>query len=159
MPAAWSPIDLVTALDGRVAHSTTYKYLAGTHAANPPESILQAFADVLPQASVVELRLAAGQQPGLEEPWRPPDAANRLSLEQRRALDNLIYAMVSEADRANERAAQAAARFGSDTTLDDVKTYVEQLKAHGGSQAVVEGLEGFLTTSSASDTTSNASSE
>ena len=61
LPHGWNKPRLVDALDGRLDRATVYKYLAGKHPQHPSESVLQAFAEVLPQASVVELRAAAGQ--------------------------------------------------------------------------------------------------
>jgi hypothetical protein len=98
LPHGWNKPRLVDALDGRLDRATVYKYLAGKHPQHPSESVLQAFAEVLPQASVVELRAAAGQAAGVEEPWTPPVEANRLTMAQRQALEAFIKATVASND-------------------------------------------------------------
>jgi hypothetical protein len=98
LPTGWNKPKLVDALDGRLDRATVYKYLAGKHPRQPSESVLQAFAEVLPTASVVELRAAAGQALGAEEPWIPPAEANRLTMAQRQALEAFIKATVASND-------------------------------------------------------------
>lgn len=98
LPTGWNKPRLVDALDGRLDRATVYKYLAGKHPRQPSESVLQAFAEVLPTASVVELRAAAGQALGVEEPWIPPVEANRLTMAQRQALEAFIKATVASND-------------------------------------------------------------
>jgi hypothetical protein len=98
LPHGWNKPKLVDALEGRLDRATVYKYLAGKHPRQPSESVLQAFAEVLPDASVVELRAAAGQALGVEEPWIPPVEANRLTLAQRQALEAFIKATVASND-------------------------------------------------------------
>jgi hypothetical protein len=94
IPATWRKADVVEALHGRVDRGTVYKYLAGSHAANPPEAVLQAFADVLPDANIVELRAAVRVPLGIDTAWQPPAEANRLNAKQRQALDLFIKASV-----------------------------------------------------------------
>lgn len=98
LPSGWNKPKLVDALEGRLDRATVYKYLAGKHPRQPSESVLQAFAEVLPDASVVELRAAAGQALGVEEPWIPPVEANRLTMAQRQALEAFIKATVASND-------------------------------------------------------------
>ncbi|MGI8668116.1 MAG: hypothetical protein ACR2N4_19150 [Jatrophihabitans sp.] len=94
LPLGWQKPQLVDALTGKLDRATVYKYLAGNHPKNPHDSVLAAFASVLPNASVVQLRAAANQPAGVEEPWIPPAEANRLTHAQRRALEALIKTMV-----------------------------------------------------------------
>lgn len=100
LPAGWQKTQLVEALNGRLDRATVYKYLAGNHPQNPQDSVLQAFAEVLPGATVVGLRAAANQPVGIEEPWIPPIEANRLTLAQRRALEAFIKATVASTEAA-----------------------------------------------------------
>ncbi len=86
--------DVVEALHGRIDRGTVYKYLAGNHSSNPPEPVLQAFADVLPDANIVELRAAVRVPLGTDTAWVPPPEANRLSAKQRLALELFIKASV-----------------------------------------------------------------
>jgi hypothetical protein len=92
--AGWRKTDVVDALHGRIDRGTVYRYLNGTHAASPPESALQAFADVLPAANIVELRAAVRVPLGTDTPWVPVPEANRLNSKQRQALDLFIKASV-----------------------------------------------------------------
>jgi len=107
LPNGWNKPRLVDALDGRLDRATVYKYLAGKHPRQPSESVLQAFASVLPGASVVELRAAAGQAHGVEEPWIPPAEANRLTMAQRQALEAFIKATVAANDAVVQEAEAA----------------------------------------------------
>lgn len=95
LPDGWQKPNLVEALSGNLDRATVYKYLAGNHPLNPNDSVLAAFATVLPGVSLVELRAAANQPVGAEEPWIPPIEANRLTPPQRRALEALIKTMVA----------------------------------------------------------------
>jgi hypothetical protein len=98
IPPTWRKPQVVEALHGVIDRATVYKYLAGNHPRNPPEAVLQAFARVLPGASVVELRAAARVPIGAEAPWVPTVEANRLNAGQRQALDLFIKATVGSAD-------------------------------------------------------------
>ncbi|HEU5270363.1 MAG TPA: hypothetical protein VFU36_10615 [Jatrophihabitans sp.] len=94
LPAGWTKRDLIAALAADLDRTTVYRYLAGNHSQAPPEYVLQAFARALPDASLVELRAAAGVAAGMEEPWVPPLEANRLNHGQRSALEAFIRATV-----------------------------------------------------------------
>jgi transcriptional regulator with XRE-family HTH domain len=75
-----------------INHDTAARYLRGDHG-RPDEETLRAFAHVLP-VRLSELR-AAAQLPAEEtEPYRPPVEASRLSRRQRRAVDEIIRAML-----------------------------------------------------------------
>jgi len=75
-----------------INHDTAARYLRGDHG-RPDEETLRAFAHVLP-VRLSELR-AAAQLPAEEtEPYRPQAEASRLSRRQRRAVDEIIRAML-----------------------------------------------------------------
>jgi transcriptional regulator with XRE-family HTH domain len=75
-----------------INHDTAARYLRGDHG-RPDEQTLRAFAHVLP-VRLAELRTAA-QLPAEEtEPYQPPAEASRLSRRQRRAVDEIIRAML-----------------------------------------------------------------
>ena len=102
LPDGWQKPQLVEALSGTLDRATVYRYLAGSHPRSPAESVLEAFAKVLPGVTVVELRAAAHLSTGAEEPWVPPVEANRLSYAQRRALESFIKATVGAVDDTEE---------------------------------------------------------
>jgi hypothetical protein len=109
LPNGWQKPQLVDALSGRLDRATVYKYLAGSHPQNPHDGVLQAFASVLPGVTVVQLRAAANQPVGVEQPWVPPVEANRLTMPQRRALDAFIKATVAASELLPADAAAAVA--------------------------------------------------
>ncbi|HEX2905182.1 MAG TPA: hypothetical protein VHO01_17150 [Jatrophihabitans sp.] len=176
LPQGWNKPRLVDALDGRLDRATVYKYLAGKHPARPSESVLQAFAEVLPQASVVELRAAAGQAAGVEEPWIPPAEANRLTLAQRQALEAFIKATVASNDAVARELERAEAErelveldlpelpvpvgAGGDDLSDseqlEVQSYLEQLYA-SGRRDLADRVAASLVINSASATASRSS--
>ena len=102
-------------------HDTAARYLRGEHG-TPDESTLQAFSTVL-GVSLAKLRRAASLPADVTEPYRPPAEADRLSRRQRRAVDEVIRAMlqpspasqpVTELDaRRGKPARGKAARRGS----------------------------------------------
>jgi hypothetical protein len=73
-------------------HDTAARYLRGDHG-TPDEATLIAFADVL-EVSMSRLRAAAGLPSDATAPYTPPPEASRLSRRQRRAVDEIIRAMV-----------------------------------------------------------------
>ncbi len=101
----------------RINHDTAARYLRGDHGM-PDEETLRAFASVLP-VRLAELRAAVRLPAEETEPYRPPAEASRLSRRQRRAVDEIIRAMlespasseVTELD--TRRGAGSAARRGS----------------------------------------------
>ena len=174
LPSGWNKPKLVDALDGRLDRATVYKYLAGKHPRQPSESVLQAFAEVLPTASVVELRAAAGQALGVEEPWIPPVEANRLTMAQRQALEAFIKATVASNDaevrelehRELEPVEALLAelpepgRSGADelsaTERLEVQSYLDQLYA-SGRKDLADRVAASLVINSASVTASKSS--
>ncbi|HEX8768197.1 MAG TPA: hypothetical protein VF714_07495 [Jatrophihabitans sp.] len=138
LPAGWQKPQLVEALSGTLDRATVYRYLAGSHPRSPAESVLEAFAKVLPGVTVVELRAAANLSTGAEEPWVPPVEANRLNYAQRRALESFIKATVSAAEDADEPAAeppdldlQPSAPALTESERGEVENYIRRLRASG----------------------------
>lgn len=78
-------------------HDTAARYLRGDHG-RPDESTLLALAHVL-DVSLASLRAAAGLPSEQTDPYVPPLEANRLSRRQRRAVDEIIRAMLEPATR------------------------------------------------------------
>lgn len=79
----------------KIDRATVWRYVAGTHAKNPPDSVLRALAAGF-GLDVRDLRTLAGKPAGELGKWTPPDEAARLSQDQRRALDQLIKSIVRE---------------------------------------------------------------
>lgn len=73
-------------------HDTAARYLRGNHG-TPDESTLQALSKVL-KIPMTKLRTAAALPNEVTEPYRPPAEANRLNRRQRRAVDEVIRAML-----------------------------------------------------------------
>ncbi len=179
LPAGWNKPRLVDALEGRLDRATVYKYLAGKHPRQPSDTVLRAFAAVLPDVSVTELRAAAGQAHGVEEPWIPPAEANRLTLAQRQALEAFIKATVASNDemaRELEHVGEEPALAGRLSDLPDlpelaatgqdelsaaeqaeVREYIRQLYA-SGRRDLAERVAASLVINSASVTASRSSS-
>lgn len=88
----------------KIDRATVWRYIAGTHAKNPPDSVLRALAAGF-GLDVRELRTLAGKPAGELGKWTPPDEAARLSQDQRRALDQLIKSIVREEVGNDERSA------------------------------------------------------
>jgi len=138
LPAGWQKPQLVEALSGTLDRATVYRYLAGSHPRSPAESVLEAFARVLPGVTVVELRAAANLSAGAEEPWVPPVEANRLNYAQRRALESFIKATVGPVDEAEEPAREQpdadqtpAAPALTEPERAEVESYIRRLYASG----------------------------
>jgi transcriptional regulator with XRE-family HTH domain len=101
----------------RINHDTAARYLRGDHG-RPDEETLRAFASVLP-VRLTELRAAVRLPAEETEPYRPPAEASRLNRRQRRAVDEIIRAMleppasaeVTELD--SRRGAGSAGRRGN----------------------------------------------
>ena len=176
LPSEWTKARLVEAMHGRLDRATVYKYLAGNHPQNPHDSVLSAFAEVLPDLTLVELRAAVNQPVGAEEPWVPPVEANRLTMAQRRALEAFIKATVAitespaglvEAVDDRQPVAplvqpqvvepQQSAR--ADLSVDEqaeVQRYLDQLNASGRGD-LAERVAASLVINSASETASRSS--
>lgn len=73
-------------------HDTAARYLRGTHGV-PDEATLIAFHEVL-DIPLRDLRAAAALPSESTEPYVPPAEASRLSRRQRRAVDEIIRAML-----------------------------------------------------------------
>ena len=73
-------------------HDTAARYLRGNHG-TPDESTLQALSKVL-RISMTKLRTAAALPNEVTEPYRPPAESSRLNRRQRRAVDEVIRAML-----------------------------------------------------------------
>ncbi|MEO6702857.1 MAG: hypothetical protein ABIP57_15380 [Jatrophihabitantaceae bacterium] len=98
------------ALGFSLNHDTAARYLRGDHG-RPDEETLVALASVL-NVQLAPMRRAA-QLPSEEtEPYRPPAEASRLSRRQRRAVDEIIRAML-EPRPAGPAAASPTRRSGS----------------------------------------------
>lgn len=134
LPAGWQKPQLVEALSGTLDRATVYRYLAGSHPRSPAESVLEAFAKVLPGVTVVELRAAANLSAGAEEPWVPPVEANRLNYAQRRALESFIKATVGPIDDDEPPPApdvQPTAPALTEQERAEVESYIRRLHASG----------------------------
>lgn len=68
-------------------------YFAGTNKSRPSEKTMKALAEVL-AIPLEKIREAAGVPIGETDPYMPPPEANRLSSNQRQAIDQLIRAIV-----------------------------------------------------------------
>ena len=75
-------------------HDTAARYLRGEHG-TPDESTLRAFSTVL-GVSLGKLRRAASLPADVTEPYQPPAEADRLSRRQRKAVDEVIRAMLQQ---------------------------------------------------------------
>lgn len=147
--AGWTKRDLIKAVQEEIDRTTVYRYLAGSHSANPAEYVLQAFARALPGASLVELREAAGLAAGEEEPWVLPPEAQRLTRAQRNAIEILIRSIAN----APEPSESVVSRKGREA----VRVYAEDLRASGQDE-LADRLEASLEiTSPASHTASKSS--
>jgi hypothetical protein len=138
LPDGWQKPQLVEALAGTLDRATVYRYLAGSHPRSPAESVLEAFARVLPGVTVVELRAAANLSAGVEEPWVPPVEANRLNHTQRRALESFIKATVGPMGDDEEPArrqpsvdVQPGTAALTEQERAEVESYVRRLYASG----------------------------
>jgi transcriptional regulator with XRE-family HTH domain len=87
-------------------HDTAARYLRGADG-RPSEATLQAFAQVL-DLDVSDLRRAADVPAGVAEPYQPPQESSRLSRRQRRAVDEIIRAMVDVPGSGVDAAAEPA---------------------------------------------------
>lgn len=78
-----------------INHDTAARYLRGDHG-TPDEATLVAFADVL-DVPLRKLRTAANLPAESIDPYVPPPEASRLTRRQRRAVDEIIRAMLEPA--------------------------------------------------------------
>lgn len=95
-------------------HDTAARYLRGDHGV-PDEATLVAFADIL-GLKLRDLRAAADLPTDSTEAYQPPPEASRLTRRQRRAVDEIIRAMVEPVRAGGEvrelPAQRRAARHG-----------------------------------------------
>jgi hypothetical protein len=102
-------------------HDTAARYLRGDHG-RPDEDTLVAFSRVL-NIPLSRLRTAASLPADATEPYTPPAEASRLTRRQRRAVDEIIRAMLEptqprapvadlNARRSSKKSAPRAARRG-----------------------------------------------
>lgn len=98
------------ALGYSLNHDTAARYLRGDHG-RPDEDTLLALASVL-KLPLAPLRKAAQLPSEVTEPYRPPPEASRLSRRQRRAVDEIIRAMLETGRTASRQpgSSQAARR-------------------------------------------------
>jgi hypothetical protein len=166
LPTDWQKPQVVEALRGVVDRATVYRYLSGRHPRTPSDTVLQAFASVLPGTSLVDLRAAARVGVGEEDAWIPPKEANRLNQGQRRALEAFIRATVnwqgdSDPAGAEYEASEAAGASSIHLTAaarTDVETYIAELYASGLSDLAAR-VAATLAISSASDTANKSSKD
>lgn len=102
-------------------HDTAARYLRGNHG-KPDEATLQALSKVL-KVPMTKLRAAAALPTEVTEPYQPPAESSRLSRRQRRAVDEVIRAMLAPSPAGKQatdldsarakKAAPRAARRGS----------------------------------------------
>ncbi len=94
-------------------HDTAARYLRGNHG-TPDESTLLALSKVL-KVPMTKLRAAAALPNEVTEPYRPPAESSRLSRRQRRAVDEVIRAMLqpSHGQQAGDRTGRHARQEGS----------------------------------------------
>lgn len=95
-----------------VNHDTAARYLRGDHG-TPDEATLVAFADVL-NVPLRALRAAADLPTESVEPYIPPPEASRLSRRQRRAVDEVIRAMLESAGASGRGRGAAVRRLGAE---------------------------------------------
>jgi hypothetical protein len=88
-------------------HDTAARYLRGDHGM-PDEVTLVAFSQVL-KVPLRELRAAANLPTETTAPYVPPAEASRLTRRQRRAVDEIIRAMIEPA-KGEKRPAELAER-------------------------------------------------
>jgi hypothetical protein len=89
-------------------HDTAARYLRGDHG-RPDEGTLVALSQVL-GISMARLRTAASLPSDATDPYSPPAEASRLTRRQRRAVDEIIRAMIEPTTRRGEVADLASRR-------------------------------------------------
>ncbi|UQX87982.1 hypothetical protein M6D93_17005 [Jatrophihabitans telluris] len=87
-------------------HDTAARYLRGDHG-RPDEPTLQAFSAAL-EIPLTRLREAAGLPSEQTAPYVPPTEASRLNRRQRKAVDEIIRAMLEPAESAGVRTSTGA---------------------------------------------------
>jgi len=110
-------------------HDTAARYMRGDHGL-PDETTLQALADVL-GVPMTKLRAAAGLPSEIATPYVPPDEANRLNRRQRRAVDEIIRAMV---DTGRGRGNRTASLDTQRPSKPDAKPALKRVARRGGAE-------------------------
>jgi len=100
-------------------HDTAARYLRGDHG-RPDEPTLVALSSVM-NVPLSKLRRAASLPADVTEPYRPPAEASRLSRRQRRAVDEIIRAMLeapAESALSEPKASQRVSGRGSVVAME-----------------------------------------
>lgn len=95
-------------------HDTAARYLRGDHG-RPDEATLLALSKVL-RIPLSRLRAAASLPAAETEPYRPPVESSRLSRRQRRAIDEIIRAMLESSTGTDELAPRRGRRTAAGTS-------------------------------------------
>lgn len=94
-----------------INHDTAARYLRGDHG-RPDEATLLAFADVL-DLDMRDVRAAAGLPAELTTPYSPPPESSRLTRRQRKAVDEVIRAMLEPGTAATPLRTPRAGQTGT----------------------------------------------
>jgi transcriptional regulator with XRE-family HTH domain len=92
-------------------HDTAARYVRGDHG-TPDEATLIALSQVL-SIPLARLRAAADLPSEITAPYTPPPEASRLSRRQRRAVDEIIRAMLEPSGRTRAKAEAPADELGA----------------------------------------------
>jgi transcriptional regulator with XRE-family HTH domain len=111
-------------------HDTAARYARGDHG-SPDEATLVALHEVL-GIPMKELRKAADLPSESTAPYTPPLEASRLTRRQRRAVDEIIRAMLEPEGRAGSRAAEPVAE------LDTTRAGARRAARHGKPEPPVD---------------------
>lgn len=114
--------DKAADLGVHLKQGTIAGYFAGTNKSRPSEKTMKALSEVL-SIPLEKIREAAGVPVGESDPYIPPPEANRLSSNQRQAIDQLIKAIVKpvfevQAITSGEGTASATVRVVGDSNED-----------------------------------------
>lgn len=110
-------------------HDTAARYLRGDHG-TPDEATLLAFADVL-KVPLRELRAAAELPSESTAPYVPPAEASRLTRRQRRAVDEVIRAMLEPTAANSDPAAVTRLRPKATEQTSSRRTPTRRAARHG----------------------------
>lgn len=102
-----------------LSHGTVSKYLSGQHPEVPAEETLRAFHDVL-DIPLEQLRKAAGLPAGAPGPYTPPSEADRLDLDQREAVDQIIRLLARKSVMGNAQHPAPSSRAEVSSAEEDV---------------------------------------
>ena len=159
LPETWTKRQLIESLAGTIDRATVYRYLSGSHPRNPSNTVLEAFASVLPGATLPELRHAAATPGGIQDPWVPPLEAHRLNSGQRAALTAFIRATINWQDyEPGDDTPEPPAINLDQHAGQDVQSFLDELQASGMSD-FADRLAATLAINSASDTANKSSKD